>query len=409
MRPPQPRPISGNVFPRKGKRGSVWYAKYRLPDGRQQQKRLGPAWTEKSAAPEGYFTKASARTHLDELLTQARLGTMPGLVQTGKTFGDASAEWLAYCENVRDCKGSTMRDYSNMVAVLDREFGKRKIESITSEEIELWVSGHKGANRTRQKYVVCLGSIFKRAMKLYGLPRNPIDIVERPRVRRAAKIDVLRPEEVLTLVRAAQDGRHRKPSKVHLGPRGKAALRHQDEEDAAIFHTAAFAGLRMGEILALRWRDIDFSRRTIHVRENWTRGETTTPKSGAERAVPMAEEVAQRLARIGQRDHFTADGDLVFCTSGGRHFGYRSLKDRYRSALRAAELREDFRFHNLRHTFGSTVIRYADSREVMEWMGHADLTTTRRYLAFVDREDAAKRVSEAFRLEEPQTPVASQT
>ena len=48
------------------------------------------------------------------------------------------------------------------------------------------------------------------------------------------------------------------------------------------------------------------------------------------------------------------------------------------------------------------MIRHADSREVMEWMGHADLTTTRRYLAFVDREDAAKRVSEAFRLEEPQ-------
>ena len=48
------------------------------------------------------------------------------------------------------------------------------------------------------------------------------------------------------------------------------------------------------------------------------------------------------------------------------------------------------------------MIRHADSREVMEWMGHADLTTTRRYLAFVDREDAAKRDSEAFSLEKPQ-------
>lgn len=78
------------------------------------------------------------------------------------------------------------------------------------------------------------------------------------------------------------------------------------------------------------------------------------------------------------------------------------MKERYRAALKAADLREDFRFHNLRHTFGSTVIRHADSREVMEWMGHTDLATTRRYLAFVDREDAAQRVSEAIRLEEPQ-------
>ncbi|HXR30904.1 MAG TPA: site-specific integrase [Solirubrobacterales bacterium] len=379
MRQPAPRPISGHVFKRKGKRGAVWYAKYRLPDGSQQKKRLGPAWTEKTAPPDGYFTKGKAQAHLDELLRQVRDGSLPGMVKTGKTFAEAADEWLAYCENVRDCKPSTMRDYRNMVRVLVREFGKRKIESITTEDIDLWISGYGGSNRTRQKYLVCLGSIFKRAMKVYGLPRNPADLVERPRVRRAAKIDVLRPEEVLALVRAAES-----------------------EQDAAIFHTAAFAGLRMGELLALRWRDMDFTRRTVHVRENWTQGETTTPKGGTERAVPMAEEVAERLARLGQRGHFTTDDDLVFCTPRGQHVGYKSLKERYRAALRAAGLREDFRFHNLRHTFGSTVIRHADSREVMEWMGHADLTTTRRYLAFVDREDAAKRVSEAFRLEEPQ-------
>jgi len=373
MRQPAPRPISGHVFKRKGKRGVVWYAKFRLPDGRQQKKRLGLAWTEKTAPPEGHFTKAKAQAYLDELLRQARDGSLPGLVQTGKTFADAADEWLAYSENVRDCKPSTMRDYRNMARVLVREFGSRKIETITTQDIDLWISGYGGSNRTRQKYLVCLGSVFKRAMKVYGLPRNPADLVERPRVRRAAKIDVLRPEEVLALVRAAET-----------------------EQDAAIFHTAAFAGLRMGELLALRWRDVDFSRRTIHVRENWTQGETTTPKGGTERAVPMAEEVAERLARLGQRQHFTADDDLVFCTPLGQHVGYKSLKERYRAALRAADLREDFRFHNLRHTFGSTVIRHADSREVMEWMGHADLTTTRRYLAFVDREDAAKRVSEAF-------------
>jgi integrase len=379
MRQPQPQPISGHVSLRKGKRGGVWYAKYRLPDGRQVQKRIGRAWTEKTAPPNGYFTKASAKAHLDELLAQARQGTLPGMVRTGRTFRDAAEEWLDYCEKVRDCKASTLRDYRNMVRVLDREFGDRKVEEVTPEEIELWISGYSGSNRTRQKYLVCLGSIFKRAMKVHGLPRNPADVVERPRVRRAAKIDVLRPEEVLALVRAAES-----------------------EQDAAIFHTAAFAGLRMGELLALRWRDVDFTRRTIHVRENWTQGETTTPKGGTERAVPMAEEVAERLARLGQRDHFTTDDDLVFCTQRGQHVGYKSLKERYRAALRAADLREDFRFHNLRHTFGSTVIRHADSREVMEWMGHADLTTTRRYLAFVDREDAAKRVSEAFSLEKPQ-------
>ncbi|HEX2393294.1 MAG TPA: hypothetical protein VHI77_10290, partial [Solirubrobacterales bacterium] len=120
-----PRPISGHVFKRKGKRGGVWYAKYRLPDGRQQQKRIGPHWTEKTAPPNGYFTKTTAETYLDTLLAQARQGTLPGMVQTGKTFRDAAEEWLSYCENVRDCKPSTLRDYTNMLRVLNRQFGDR--------------------------------------------------------------------------------------------------------------------------------------------------------------------------------------------------------------------------------------------------------------------------------------------
>jgi integrase len=384
MEEPAPRPISGHVFKRKGARGDVWYVKYRLPDGRQQKKKLGPHWTQKTTPPEGCFTKASAQAYLDSLLAQARVGTLPGMVRTGATFQEAAAEWLAYCENVRDCKATTLNDYRTMVAVLGREFGNRKVESITSPEIERWITDYEGSNRTRQKYLVCLGSIFKRAKKVYGLPTNPVDVVERPRVRKPATIEVLRPEEVMALVRAAGS-----------------------EQDAAVFHTAAFAGLRMGELLALRWRDIDFHRRTIHVRDNWALGQTTTPKGGGERAVPMADEVAARLAKLGQRDHSTGDDDLVFCTERGQHLGPKSLRNRYHAALKAADLREAFRFHNLRHTFGSTVIRTADSREVMEWMGHADLSTTRRYLAFVDREDAAKRVSEAFRFEGPKETVTT--
>jgi integrase len=372
------RPVSGHVFLRKGRRGAVWYAKFRLPDGRQVQRRIGPAWTERSRPAEGFFTKRTAKAYLDDLLADARRGSLPGAVRTKTTFGEAADEWLVYCEHVRDCKPSTLSDYRKMVRVLKRDFGPREVGEITSEEIEVWLTRRDASNRTLQKYRFALGSIFKRAMKLHGLPRNPIDTIERPRVRRATRIDVLRPEEVEALVRAAES-----------------------KQDAALFHTAAFAGLRMGELLALRWRDIDFRRSTIHVRENWTQGETTTPKGGAERAVPMAEEVAQRLARLSQREQFTSGDDLVFCSELGKHLGYKGLKDRYREALRRAGLKPDFRFHNLRHTFGSTVIRHADSREVMEWMGHADLATTRRYLAFVDREDAAKRVSEAFRLERP--------
>ena len=140
---PEQRPISGHVFKRKGKRGTVWYAKYRLPDGRQQKKRLGPDWTKKTVPPEGYFTKTTAQAQLDAILRQARAGTLPGLVQTGKTFREAAAEWLTYCENVRDCKASTLRDYEALAAVLNRQFGDRRIETITERDIETWISSYR--------------------------------------------------------------------------------------------------------------------------------------------------------------------------------------------------------------------------------------------------------------------------
>jgi integrase len=362
--PSPPQPVSGHIWCREGKRGAVFYVKYRRSDGRQVQRRLGPAWTQGGYAPRGHLTPENARAALEALLAPTR---------PPSTFAGAAEEWLAYCEDVRDCKPSTLRDYGNMVRVLNRRFGERRLETICAEEIETWARGLAIGNRTRQKYIVCLGSIFKRAVKRHGLATNPVDFVERPRVRPSAQINVLLPGQVAALIEAAAD-----------------------EQDAALIATAAMAGLRIGEILALRWRDVEVARRTIHVRENWTHGETTTPKSGTERAVPLADELAHRLGRLRQRAHQNQADDLAFCTVGGFHLGYKSLKRRYRTALRRAGLDEGFRFHDLRHTFGSTVIRRADPREIMEWMGHAELRTTSRYLAFIDRADAARRVSAAF-------------
>jgi hypothetical protein len=58
------------------------------------------------------------------------------------------------------------------------------------------------------------------------------------------------------------------------------------------------------------------------------------------------------------------------------------------------------RFHDLRHTFGTRMIAKADIRRVQEWMGHADVQTTMKYLHYAPRADDARLVAEAF-AEEP--------
>jgi integrase len=122
------------------------------------------------------------------------------------------------------------------------------------------------------------GAQHARAQKVWGLPVNPAAGIERYRQRSSGDIEVFAREAVLALVRAADD-----------------------EQDAAIYLTAAFTGLRRGELVALRWRDVDFAGRAIRVRASYAGAELTTPKSGKVRSVPMAPDVATALAAPGRR------------------------------------------------------------------------------------------------------------
>ena len=138
-------PPSGHVFRLLRKRGSVWYAKYRLPDGRQVQRKIGPAWSERGRPPVGYFTERRAEDWLREVLDEARRGTLPGVVQTGATFADAAAEFVRYVRDDRTLKPSTLRGYRSIIdAYLLPAFGERRLEDITAAEIERWRAALSG-------------------------------------------------------------------------------------------------------------------------------------------------------------------------------------------------------------------------------------------------------------------------
>jgi integrase len=369
---------TGHVFRVDRKRGPVWYAKYRLPDGRQVQKKLGLAWTDRGRPPRGYFTKRTAENWLSDLLDEARRGTLPGLVKTGATFADAAAEYLRYIEQDRGRKPSTLRGYrSALEAHLLPAFGSMPVEEVTTSEIERWIASLGGSPRSRNKLLIELHGILGRAKKVWGLQANAAAEVEKFPHGRGGDIDVFSPEEVWALVRAGES-----------------------EEDAAIFLTAAFTGLRMGELLALRWRDVDFTERTIRVRASYYLGQLTTPKSGKVRAVPMAPDVASSVAQLGQREFWLDDDDLVFVGMAGGYLDGSALRRRYKQALARAGLRP-LRFHDLRHTFGTRMIAKADIRRVQEWMGHADIQTTMRYLHYAPRDEDAELVAEAFRIDAP--------
>ncbi len=85
----------------------------------------------------------------------------------------------------------------------------------------------------------------------------------------------------------------------------------------------------------------------------------------------------------------------MFVGEAGGYLDGSALRRRYKSALAAAGLRP-LRFHDLRHTFGTRMIAKADIRRVQEWMGHADVQTTMRYLHYAPRKEDAALVARAF-------------
>ena len=109
----------------------------------------------------------------------------------------------------------------------------------------------------------------------------------------------------------------------------------------------------------------------------------------------MVPDVADALARLKNREHFTGDDDLVFVNTVGRYVDNWTLRKRYYTALEAAGLRR-ITFHSLRHAFGSMAIRKLDPHTVQTYMRHAHYSTTQRYLHHQPRPEHARLLQEAF-------------
>jgi integrase len=169
---PQLSVPAGHVFRVERKRGPCWYAKYRVPDGRQVQKKLGPAWTERGRPPAGYYTKRTAEAWL--------------------------REWLRFIEEDRGRKPTTLAGYrSALKSRLLPAFADRPIESITAEEIEQWRRSLAGlSNRSKNKLLIQLHGIFRRAQMVWAIPVNPLARVEKHPMRPSGDIQVFSPEEV---------------------------------------------------------------------------------------------------------------------------------------------------------------------------------------------------------------------
>ncbi|MGH2853967.1 MAG: tyrosine-type recombinase/integrase [Solirubrobacteraceae bacterium] len=391
--------ISGHVWLYEGKRRKTWCAKWRDQHG-QHEKRLGPAWAGKGPPAPGFLREREAQELLDAILVDARRGQLRH-ERTGLAFADIADEWFERGRFERDWSASTQADYRSVLdAHLLPKFGSERIETIGADEIERWRSRLAEDGRSRRtvnKIVTQLHTILQYAVDHHGLIANPAAKVRPLRGSYdAARFDFYSPEEIDVLVAAAARGANRDPSRPAASDTERVLRAAKDRQDAAIYLTAALGGLRRGELLALRWKDVDFEQSSIRVFEGYSANRVGKPKSRKSRTVPMVEEISRSLSDLKTRGEHTAEDDLVFVSREGTHVDSSALRRRYIATLNAVGLRR-LRFHDLRHTFGSLAINAASIVQVQAWMGHADIKTTMRYLHHKSRADDAQLLSTAFR------------
>jgi integrase len=233
-------------------------------------------------------------------------------------------------------------------------------------------------NKHRQ--LVCAIFSFGCHEATYALPANPALAADRRAEPERARLDFHSPEEVEALGRALAARLHRDQHAPAVTDEETVARAGEDRQDGDLVRVAAYAGLRGGELVALRWRDVDFIRRKLVVRRAMSGDiEATSTKSRRAREVPLPDQAAGALDRLSQRSDFTNPTDYVVNRLGRRLDG-SALRRRVERTRNAAGLRP-LRFHDLSHPYGSLLVAGGiDLASVKEAMGHSRTTTTERYL-----------------------------
>jgi integrase len=299
------------------------------------------------------------------------------------TVDEAGARLIAHLTTMRR-KHSTTESYESYLRVhIAPYFESRPLMKITKEDVEGFVAACINGGQSVKSTINYLGllhGIFDFAIRRGWATANPVKLVEKPKNRdEDPDIRFLDQTELDALLAAVP--------KDDLG-----------RVERVMYMTAAMTGMRQGELLALRWLDVDWIARRIGVRLNFVRGKTGTPKSKrSSRSVPLADVLGGELDLLHQQSAFNDDADLVFAhPHTGKPIDRSRLLKRYKQALKRAGVR-DVRFHDLRHTFGTHMAAQGvPMRTLQEWMGHRDFKTTLIYADYAPSPAEADLVNAAF-------------
>jgi integrase len=321
--------------------------------------------------------KRTSRKVGDKKAAEAVASTVRAKLQLGEfgfedkkpvpTFKEYSQKWLRFVES--QCRGgepkyreSTFEEYEGVLRnhVLP-VFKDHRIDSIIKGDVrDFLVSKLDGLSVKRVMLLKCvLSNVFNFALDDELISTNPTTgITKRLFPKNSGKKKTVEKAEVFT----------KKELNLLL-----ESCEANYKEYHLFFLMAARTGMRLGELLAIRWKDIDLKNNYIMVRQSRRRGRYTKPKNGKSRKVDMSNQLADAL-REKLRHGFKDVNELVFryVPTNRQNF----IRNLYRRILKNAKLRY-IKFHGLRHTFCAHLLSEGVSPYyVSQQSGHSSINIT---------------------------------
>lgn len=333
-----------------------------------------------------------AGTDLKEaLLEQAQINVKLGRGDKAHydkmSFGAVALEWSEFKFH-RVSPGTVRRYESVRDNFLIKEFGLLPIKSITTDQIAKFLHGLKSASGQpisgsyAQGIYIVLHSIMEYAAndRRGYIPKNPcrsLETSERPKPGKPER-------RALTEAEA------------------QALLKHSPDWFRPILLTGLYTGMRPGEIMGLRWQDIDFNENRILVRFQLTKtGTYAATKGRTNREIPLVPNLKTLLHALPTRLSTRFSGDWIFAQADGSKATYDGLQKAFTATRDKAGI-EGLTFYVCRHTYASSLLRDGkDVVRVSKYLGHkSPQVTLETYAHVIERDDwneeAASRLHQAL-------------
>ncbi|MFZ5479084.1 MAG: tyrosine-type recombinase/integrase [Myxococcota bacterium] len=296
-------------------------------------------------------TRAGALAYETTLRAQlARGEDIEARPKVEKNFGEFAAEWFDTYVRANNKPTEQTNKAGTLRYYLLPSFGKLPLSSVTVRQVESLKAElvKKGlAPKTINNHLTILKRCLACAVTWGELERAPhITPLRCPPV----PVGFLSDEECARLLAAAADRTSR-----------------------AMMLTGLRTGLRLGELSALEWPDVDFERRLLTVARSVVKGMVHSPKGNKVRHVPMTTDLVAELEVLPRRSR------IVFPDADGGHIPEWRARVMIRTACRRAGLPR-MGWHRLRHTFATQLVsRGAPLRAVQQYLGHSTIAMTERY------------------------------